>query len=215
MGGLLTPSSWLFHPTEFCQVKSFSCEHRTSKGFSLIELLLVLGILAILVITAFVVYPQVRERNFANGEVVNLLSTKANINSMYVLTGGNYTGLSTAVANQARVFPASMNGNQYTPSAAIKSSWNGQVAVNALAAAGAFASGSAYEVGHAFDIQYADVPSGVCLPLVSGVAQKFQDIQIGTADPANSVFSGGAFNPGLAAQKCSNTAGSVVHFISN
>ena len=47
-----------------------------SAGFSLIELLLVLGIIAILLVAAFVVYPQVRDRNQANVEVTNLATMK-------------------------------------------------------------------------------------------------------------------------------------------
>lgn len=80
----------------------------------MVELLLVLGIITILLVAAFVVYPQVRDRNQANVEVTNLTTIKASLNSLYASKNQNYDGLTTAVANQARVFPASMNAGVYT-----------------------------------------------------------------------------------------------------
>ena len=78
---------------------------RYRRGFSLIELLLVLGVLAFFLIAAFVIYPSVRDRNQANSEAQNLSAIKANVNTLYAGKGGNYRGLTPGVANQARVFP--------------------------------------------------------------------------------------------------------------
>ena len=182
-------------------MKSISFNQAKAKGFSLIELLLVLGVLAILLVTAFVVYPQVRDRNQANAEVSNLTALKANITNLYASKGGNYTGLTTAVANQARAFPSSMNGGTYTASAPVTSSWGNTVAVDV-------GSGTPPRT---FTVTYNNVPAGVCLGLVSGAAGNFQDITVGSTD----VMPGtpGSFDPALAAQHCAN--GATVVFTSN
>lgn len=184
-------------------MKSFSF-NRNAKGFSLIELLLVLGVLAILLVAAFVVYPQVRDRNQANAEVANLTSIKANLNNLYAPRGGNYAGLTTEVANQARAFPASMNGGTYTASAPITSSWGGSVTVAATTTAVA-----GIPAGRAFSITYNGVPSGVCLGLVSGAATNFQSVTVGGTE----VVTSAGFNPATAAAQCNGTP--TVVFTSN
>lgn len=182
-------------------MKSISFNQAKAKGFTLIELLLVLGVLAILLVAAFVVYPQVRDRNQANAEVANLTALKANITNLYASKGGNYTGLTTGVANQARAFPSSMNGGVYTGSASITSSWGNAVAVGV-------GSGTPPRT---FTVTYTTVPAGVCLGLVSGAASNFQDIQVGSVD----VMPGtpGSFDPAAAAGACAN--GATVIFTSN
>lgn len=194
-------------------MKSLSYNHNKSKGFSLIELLLVLGVLAILMVAAFVVYPQVRDRNQANSEVSNLMAAKANLNNLYASTNGDYTGLTTGVANQARVFPSNMNAGKFTASATVSSSWSGGVTV-LPSAAGTFPNGTAYTANHAFAITYAGVPAGVCLSLVSGAAANFQDVQVGGATVFKAAAAGGTFDPALAAAKCA-AAPADVAFISN
>ena len=104
---------------------------RSSQGFSLIELLLVLGVLAILLVAAFVVYPQVRARNQVNNEVQNLAAMKAGFLSLYA-NGGDWTTLSRGVANQARIFPVTMNGGDYGATAPITSSWGQPVMISPL-----------------------------------------------------------------------------------
>lgn len=182
-------------------MKSISFNRNNAKGFSLIELLLVLGVLAILLVAAFVVYPQVRDRNQANAEVSNLTSIKANINNLYAARGGLYTGLTTDVANAARAFPQSMNGGVYAAGTAISSSWGGTVttAVNAAAVAGIPANRS-------FNITYTNVPAGVCLGLVSGAAANFQSVVVGTTETIVAVGAARQFDPAVAAGACNGLA---------
>lgn len=183
-------------------MKSISFNQAKAKGFSLIELLLVLGVLAILLVAAFVVYPQVRDRNQANAEVSNLTAIKANITNLYASKGGNYAGLTNLVANRARAFPSSMNGGDFaTSTPTVTSAWGQNV--TAVASSGA--------APRTFEITYTNVPAGVCLGLVSGAAGNFQDITVGGVD----VMPGtpGSFDPALAAQHCAN--GGTVVFTSN
>lgn len=178
-----------------------SFQRARAKGFSLIELLLVLGILAVFLITAFVFYPQVRDRNQANTEVANLTSIKANINNLYAAKGGNYNGLTSPIANQARAYPSSMNGGVFTSGATITSAWGQPVVAEA----------STGTAPRTFTVTYTAVPAGVCLGLVSGAAGNFQDITVG----GSSVFSGTplTLNPTTAAIQCAN--GGTVVFTSN
>lgn len=192
-------------------MKSVSFNRNTAKGFSLIELLLVLGVLAILLVAAFVVYPQVRDRNQANTEVSNLTTIKAGVNNLYAAKGGNYTDLAKPIANQARVFPASMNNGTYTAGQAITSSWGGDVDIAAnTAAQGGFAA------NRTFRVTYVAVPNGVCLPLVSGAAGNFTSIQIGAAAGAGAeVISSTGFDPAAAAVACAGAPNPTITFTSN
>jgi hypothetical protein len=154
-------------------------------GFSLIELLLVLGVLAILLVAAFVVYPQVRDRNQANTETSNVRAIQSNVRNMFATRGGVYTGIGTGpgnnndygAGNQARIFPATMNGGDYSAGAPITSTWGAPVfvwqrpAVNTpLGPIG---------VNRSFGIAYFDVPKGVCVPFVSAVFGGFESVAVG------------------------------------
>lgn len=188
---------------------------KQQRGFSLVELLLVLGVLAILLVAAFVVFPQVRDRNQANAEVTNLTTIKAGITNLYASKGGNYTGLATGVVNQARIFPSSMNGGVYTSSAVIRASWGGAVTVDAVGTA---------PNQRQFSITMNEVPAGVCLGLVSGAASNFDQITVGgtgvitdsaTIPAASPASAGGTFNPAVAAGRCSAAATSTIVLTSN
>lgn len=105
-------------------------------GFSLIELLLVLGVLAILLVAAFVVYPQVRDRSQAQTEAENIRAIQSSVRSLFAMKGGNYEGLGRGrsvndrgIANQARIFPVRMNDGDYSQDAVIRSTWGGEVYV--------------------------------------------------------------------------------------
>lgn len=185
-------------------MKSLNFNRNTAKGFSLIELLLVLGVLAILLVAAFVVYPQVRDRNQANAEVSNLTTIKANINNLYAARGGNYAGLSNEVAVNARVFPQNMVVGDATDADAVQASWGGTVTVD---------EGT---TPREFTISYTNVPDGVCLGLVSGAAGNFTDIAVGTG--SSGIIDGdGQFDPGAAASACAAeaTGGRTITFTSN
>lgn len=180
---------------------------QNKKGFSLIEMLLVLGVLAVLLVAAFVVYPRVRDASRANNEVTNLTAIKASINNLYATKGGNYAGLNTGVANQARAFPTSMNSGTFTGTA-VTSSWGAKVAVD-VTTADLVVGGTTVPAGRAFTVSYDDVPDGVCLGLVSGAAGNFSQITVGgTATivaPTAPATGGATFSPGAAAGACTGS----------
>lgn len=199
-------------------MKSASFPRNNKKGFSLVELLLVLGVLAVLLVAAFVVYPRVRDANRANTEVSNLTAIKASINNLYASKGGDYKGLTTAVANQARVFPSSMNSGTYT-GAAVNSSWGGAVKAE-VTTAETTTDGAAIPAGRAFTVTYESVPEGVCLGMISGAAGNFSQIEVGSAKLIKTATTGqtataGGFDPAAAATECSKASAPTVKFTSN
>lgn len=140
------------------------------KGFSLLELLLVLGIIAALIVGAFIIYPKVQTSVQTNRELKNLAAIKANIDSLY--TGkSDYTGLNTVSLAQANVFPDDMTskGNSsissggrliYLP----KNVWGGDVTV------------SMYNTVNYYQITYMNVPIESCIKLAQAALQMFQSV---------------------------------------
>lgn len=80
---------------------------RRQAGFSLIELLLVLGVIAILLIAAFVVYPQVRERIQIDREVKAIQFVNAKLKSIYAADPRKCGDLTAAQAGNMDLFPGS------------------------------------------------------------------------------------------------------------
>lgn len=146
------------------------------KGFSLIEMLLVIGVLAVLLIGAFVVYPRVKNSINISNESKNLTLISAGLINYFESKGGDYSSLSgsggNAFANRARIIPARMNNGNYD-STEIKNTWGGDV----LIGASNFAH-TGYGAGRNFFIRYQKVPSEACVGLISEVASLFTNIQI-------------------------------------
>ena len=78
---------------------------KSRKAFSLVELLLVLGVMAVILVAAFVVYPRVKREIVINEEMTNLRMVSANIKSRFPL--GNFYGLSNTYTREAKIAPTS------------------------------------------------------------------------------------------------------------
>ena len=163
---------------------------RKQGGFSLVEILLVLGIIALLAIAAFIIFPQVQAANRANTEQSNITTMAAGIKNLYGATR-NYDQIAARTLIQARIAPSSMYANN-TAATTLTSAWSGDVAV---AASGTNNS--------QFTITYAAVPSEVCTRLVPGLIANFQSVTVGTT-----VVS--AQNPGAIVGACSPASNAAV-----
>ena len=145
-------------------------KNRKNKGFSLLEILLVLAIAAALVIGAFIVYPKVQAGARADAESKNISTIVAGIKSLYT-SSSTYTGLTNAVAANAKIFPDNMlNGSSTTPINA----WKGDVTVAAAA------TGPSSTAGSSFTITYTAVPAAECAKIVSGLAGTFYTVSVGS-----------------------------------
>jgi prepilin-type N-terminal cleavage/methylation domain-containing protein len=169
-----------------------------ARGFSLIELLLVLAIVAALAVAAFILYPKVNAQRQASASVSDLNAMKAAVSSMYLSSTGRYPGLTTAIANQGRVIPSSLNGGDFTATAPIRTPWGGALSINVLAADRVTIFGPDLVAGRAYAVAYTLVPDDVCGNFIAGAASNFQDITVGTT----TIFDANGFNPALTAPLC-------------
>lgn len=141
-----------------------------NKGFSLVEILLTLGVIALLAVAAFVIYPQVRLSQQVNAEVHNLAAIHSGLNSLYSTVNHNYSSLTLDVARKAGIFPKTMvNGNTVT------NAWGGSIvlgpSVNPY---------SGISANHTYVIRYRKVPADACAAFVTRAASYYVAIGVGT-----------------------------------
>lgn len=128
---------------------------KSNKGFSLIEILLVVGFIASAVAAVFVVYPKVKIANDVQTEVSSLAQIVGGIQSVYS-TSPNYNGLTTQIAIQAQIIPK----GQVTGTSTFNNSFGNPVTISTVAY-GAIANG-------AFTLT-SDVPKEGCQKFINTV----------------------------------------------
>ena len=140
---------------------------KQNKGFTLVEILLVVGFIALAGIGIYTIYSKVQVSNQANTESRNLDTLRAGVKSLY---GGrpNFNGVTATIANNARVTPETMR--TVGSAALITNSFGGTVLIaatplNAIPDAG-------------FRITYPQVPSSVCAKLVTSVGVQFDQVTV-------------------------------------
>ena len=145
-------------------MKSFSSfKARASKGFGLLEVILVFAIVIGAAAVVFTVFQSAKPSADSSNEASNLTTIATNLKSTYGINH-SYTGLTKTTAIAAKAIPASM-----TDGTNITSQW-GAVDVKANTDTSKF------------DITYNGVPNDACAKFVSGVAGFFPDgITIGGA----------------------------------
>ncbi|WP_426596335.1 type 4 pilus major pilin [Pectobacterium brasiliense] len=162
------------------------------KGFSLLELLLVLGIIAALIVSVFIIYPKIQAAQRVEAEVKNIAAIQAGVQSVYASTT-SYSGLFNAPMIRANIFPDNMIKRSGFTSR-IVNSWGGYVDLSSAD------TGPSGTPGSVFTIIYQGVPSAECSRLISATAASFYIIQVGSVTVKNI---DGAISTGNVSSACS------------
>lgn len=150
------------------------------KGFSILELLLVMGIVSALIVAAFIIFPKVDASVKSNRELKNLATIKANIDALY--TGkSDYTGLNTISLAQSNVFPDDM----ISKSNPTISGSNGKLIYLPMNAWGGNVTVTMYNTVNYYQITYYNVPVDACIKMTQAAVQMF---------PTVGPYSGNALN---------------------
>lgn len=130
---------------------------KRSKGFTLVEILLVVGFIALASIGIYAVYNKVATTQKASETARGLLLIKNGINELFA-GQINYDGVSNQVVINARIAPPSwINGSGelvHPFGGAINIGWGG--------------------AGNALQITLSDVPDEACIKVVTSVASHFK-----------------------------------------
>lgn len=150
------------------------------KGYSLLELVLVLGIIAALIVGAFIVYPKVSSSMKVNKEIKNMTFV---INGLVNLYNGksDLTGISTIVAINAKLVPNDMiiPGN----SVSLRNTWGGIVSI------GASGSGTGTStLWHSLNVNESYIPSADCVKFGKAIYDQFALQNSLTALVVNSTY---------------------------
>lgn len=178
-------------------------------GFSLIELLLVLAIVAALAVAAFIIYPRVQAGRQATFETQVLSSAQAGVKALY--TSGNFFTVSNTVATQATFFPSSM----LTVPSTITNQFGGAVTVGPSLNTGL---ADAANPAQFFSITYNSVPTEVCIKLAASAVENFGAVFVGAPGVPTTVkneFTGVASNPGGIPALCGAATTVNITFVSN
>lgn len=178
-------------------------KRKSKKGFSLLELLLVLGIIAALVVAAFIVYPKVQASQRAQAESNNIATIQAGVKALYT-SASSFTGLTNTVAVQAKIFPDNMLSGSGTAAKPINA-FKGNVT---LVAAN---TGPSSAAGSSFTITYDNVPAAECVKIATAAAGNFYTTKIGsrTVKAAD-----GTLDVAATASACSNATSNTLVFTS-
>lgn len=155
-------------------MKIFNFKNK-QKGLTLIELLVSIGIAAVIVTVALTLFSTTSEKNKVGVEVKNVGTLSASITNLFA-TATDYTGLNNSVMLASNGIPASMRGSA---AGTIDHVWEpASITIAASNAAGAAG------VTH-YRIQYSNVPRQSCVELVSALVNSFSRVNIGAAQVTN------------------------------
>lgn len=145
--------------------------NKKNSGFTLVEILLVVGFIALAGIGIYTVYSKVQMGNAALQEGKNLDTIRAGVKNLYG-SSSNYVGLTNVVLNDARVTPDTMRAIPYAAADAnINNSFGGAVVVEPVGLGGGTNNG--------FRVTYPSVPGAVCAKLVTGAGTGWDQIRVG------------------------------------
>lgn len=141
-----------------------------NSGFTLLEILLVIGVVAVFGVVVYATLDKVNSANAAKKEVDNLSILRAGIANGYSGQSG-YPGLTALVTINGKFAPDSMVNAAGT---GLINSWGGAITVTPVKFP------SSATANNAFQIVYPLVPAKSCNKFVSDVASSFNRVTIGT-----------------------------------
>ena len=165
-------------------------KNKQSKGFTLVEILLVVGFIALAGVGIYATYNKVQVSNQANVESRNIDTIRAGIKGLYGSKSA-YTGLTNTVVNQAKITPESMRDG--TNVATIVHQFGG--AVNVIPVMDV----TPTKTDGGFQIEYRDVPSDICVKLASSAAVLFDRVLV-NGQVVKAL--GGELDPAVIATNC-------------
>jgi prepilin-type N-terminal cleavage/methylation domain-containing protein len=176
---------------------------KSQKGYSMIELLIVLAIIAALIAGAFYLYPRVQAARAANAEATILQSFQANMKSLF--TTGEYSKATIAVTAAAGMWPNSMLVGGPPPVSATNE-WGGAVTVNGATAAGAACAAAPCQY---FVVSYPTVPSDVCQKLLPSLSASYDLVKVGATviQDLDNVAAAVQYDPSKVPTACGATSG--------
>lgn len=143
---------------------------KSKKGFSLLEILLVLGIIASLIVAAFIVYPKIQSSQRAEMEAKNISTIISGVRTLYA-GKQNFTGLNNTVAINAGIIPISMIPDE-SSSSTIVNQFKGNVRLYV----------SSFGIGgvpnSSFTLIYSDVPAEECVKMLTTVTGDMGGVSI-------------------------------------
>lgn len=165
-----------------------------ARGFTLIEILLVIGFISGAMVLAFVTYPKVQATNRANVEAQHIITISGGIKNLYS-TARNFSSLNNMTLIKAGVIPDDM---QVTGST-VSNVWSGTVSVQ----------GDSSASNLRYKIVYTDVPSSECNKLATGVSTNFLQVHVNstTVRDVSSATTQKDIDPAEVAAECAASSG--------
>lgn len=186
-------------------MKLINLKNKKQNGYTLVELLIVLGLIIVFTLGTYVAYNMVKNSGSANTEARNLDTLRAGVKNLYA-GSSVYTLLSGAVLNDGRMTPDSMRAIPYVVGDdKINNSFGGAVTVlpSTLGTGGGANNG--------FAITYNRVPGAVCSRLVTTGGVGFDQVTV--AGVVVKKFGTSALNIPLTTTNCADTTGNGVVII--
>ena len=172
---------------------------KIKKGFTLTEVLLVLGVAAIIIMLIFLVLPKVLSASKSSQDIKNLTSLQNSIHEIYG-SQASYNGVSADVLLKARAIPENMLANPAQSNSDIINAFSGKVFLG--------------QVINGFSIAFANIPPDACVKMVTAVAPLYYQI---TANGVNvkAYYSTPQMDIGNVTTQCATTQNNYLIFYSN
>lgn len=141
---------------------------KVKKGFTITEVLLVLGLAGIIIIALFLIYPKVQSYVRVNQETRNIHILSSGIRTLYA-SKTSYTGVSNLSMTDAGIVPDTMllPANSGMGKGYIYNVWKGQVILSTSNKKNATSFGTLYHIA------YYNVPDADCVKLITSVSRGF------------------------------------------